>query len=165
MTCQLEVRLTGQTVADRHDFQIAHWGHEPLMIPTPCGVGQPGGLPDISRGSERQRRPPVREHKGIDPGRVAEMSLQLEVKRTIPAPLRGARRLTAGTGGIVALRASQPPAKFRHASGVAPDSQLSLAARFHRKGVANRPAMLPVRSVHQGGCLVFPHPPRRSLKA
>ncbi len=67
-------------------------------------AGQPEGLTEISRGL-REATPPV--------GCQIRLAEHADLR-----PLRGRVPFALATGGIVALRAPQPPAKFWHRSAV-----------------------------------------------
>ena len=82
--------------------------------------GQPGGLPDISRGLSTAT-PPVagrnayRTPEGCQNRRASADSKH---RREPPAPLQGAFPFRPLTGGVVALRAPQPPANFWQPAGL-----------------------------------------------
>ena len=82
--------------------------------------GQPGGLPDISRGLSAAT-PPVTVHgttrtlEGCQ--NRSTISLRLHRRESL-APLRGASTYRPLSGGIASLRSAQPPANFWQPSGL-----------------------------------------------
>jgi hypothetical protein len=85
-----------------------------------CAPGQPGGLPDISRGLSAATPPePVRKTARIPEGCQNRSTLASRNGSSEPlAPLRGGFVFRASAGGVVALHAPQPPANFFETSGL-----------------------------------------------
>ncbi len=93
-----------------------------------CAPGQPGGLPEISRGLSAAK-PPVAVRKTsrtLEGCHNRSPFPSRNHRRESLAPLRGAFPFRSPSGGIVALRAPQPPANFYETSG------LETAHREHR---------------------------------
>jgi hypothetical protein len=84
--------------------------------------GQPGGLPEISRGlsaaTPPERHPKTRRTpEGCQNRSVYPSSNH---RRESLGPLRGAGHFCPLTGGVALLRAAQPPASFCEPSGFIP---------------------------------------------
>ena len=89
-------------------------------------LGQPGGLPDISRGLSASDTPGTPPENEPHPGGVPEPTGQ---SQPVPSPLAIARfwhpsrvqRIPAfQSGGIASLCSAQPPANFCEPSGFVP---------------------------------------------
>jgi len=87
--------------------------------------GQPGGLPDFSRGLSAATPPEHHPKTTRTPEGCQNRSLVTSCNHRSEslAPLRGALQFCPLTGGIASLRSAQPPANFYETSGLEIASQ------------------------------------------
>src|SRR2546425_7177443 len=86
--------------------------------------GQPGGLPDISRGLSASDTPGTPSERNRTPEGCQNLSRDHLLESL--APLRGASPLRSLSGGVASLRSAQPPANFCEPSGFVPPCQIKI---------------------------------------
>ena len=93
-------------------------GSATISVSAERASGQPGGLPELSRGSSASDTPGTPSKRNRTPEGCQNLSRDHPLESL--APLRGASPLRSLSGGIASLRSAQPPANFCEPSGFVP---------------------------------------------